>query len=75
MDALGIKPLGGTPEEFANRIRADMNKWGGCCARLESTRRRGASTRLKRDLLLTQLEGRARELTEREISKSRSGEH
>jgi tripartite-type tricarboxylate transporter receptor subunit TctC len=29
MDALGIKPLGGTPEEFANRIRTDMEKWGG----------------------------------------------
>jgi tripartite-type tricarboxylate transporter receptor subunit TctC len=29
MDALGIKPLGGTPEEFANRIRTDMDKWGG----------------------------------------------
>jgi tripartite-type tricarboxylate transporter receptor subunit TctC len=28
MDALGIKPLGGTPEEFANRIRTDMDKWG-----------------------------------------------
>ena len=29
MDTLGIKPLGGTPEEFANRIRTDMDKWGG----------------------------------------------
>ncbi len=29
MDALGIKLLGGTPDEFANRIRTDMDKWGG----------------------------------------------
>jgi tripartite-type tricarboxylate transporter receptor subunit TctC len=28
MDALGIKPLGGTPEQLANRIRSDMDKWG-----------------------------------------------
>jgi tripartite-type tricarboxylate transporter receptor subunit TctC len=28
-DALGIKLLGGTPDEFANRIRTDMEKWGG----------------------------------------------
>ncbi len=28
MDALGIKLLGGTPEQFANRIRSDMDKWG-----------------------------------------------
>jgi tripartite-type tricarboxylate transporter receptor subunit TctC len=33
MDALGIKPLGGTPEEFANRIRFDMDKWGGVLRR------------------------------------------
>jgi tripartite-type tricarboxylate transporter receptor subunit TctC len=29
MDALGIQLLGGTPEEFANRIRTDMEKWAG----------------------------------------------
>ncbi len=28
MDALGIKLLGGTSEELANRIRTDMDKWG-----------------------------------------------
>jgi tripartite-type tricarboxylate transporter receptor subunit TctC len=29
MDTLGIKLLGGTPEEFAARIRSDMDKWSG----------------------------------------------
>jgi tripartite-type tricarboxylate transporter receptor subunit TctC len=28
-DALGIKLLGGTPDEFASRIHTDMEKWGG----------------------------------------------
>ncbi len=33
MDALGIKLVGGTPEQFANRIRSDMDKWGGVLRR------------------------------------------
>ena len=33
MDTLGIKLLGGTPEEFAARIRTDMDKWSGVLRR------------------------------------------
>jgi len=29
MDALGIKLLGGSPAQFTDRIRSDMDKWGG----------------------------------------------